>query len=248
MMTDGSRSTDPPPGWYAESPHSIRLRWWNGTAWTNHFRDPAVSMTDAPTALASTATQPLQTDEPLTRAQQKAARDRAALADQASVDLGPKVQPAVETPTVEPAPTPYIPDMILDRSTRTPIDRIPSPVVYSAPAGARPPTQRATFMPVPAANGPAIVSLVLAAVAVVVACLDYFWISATSAITPGLLNVVAVGLILAAVVFAIAGAVVSAQRPTRKTVPMVALVAATALAMGGAALVLTGTVPLALVS
>lgn len=33
------RSTGgPPPGWYAESPGAARLRWWDGAAWTQHYR------------------------------------------------------------------------------------------------------------------------------------------------------------------------------------------------------------------
>jgi len=37
MMSDGSQG-GPPPGWYADATRADRLRWWNGTAWTDQFR------------------------------------------------------------------------------------------------------------------------------------------------------------------------------------------------------------------
>lgn len=39
-MPDTPLSASPAPGWYAESQSSPRLRWWNGSAWTDHYRVP----------------------------------------------------------------------------------------------------------------------------------------------------------------------------------------------------------------
>ena len=39
-MTDVMERT-PPVGWYPESPESTLLRWWDGSAWTDHTMDPA---------------------------------------------------------------------------------------------------------------------------------------------------------------------------------------------------------------
>ncbi|MFT2691866.1 DUF2510 domain-containing protein [Clavibacter zhangzhiyongii] len=47
-MTDSTGTPSTPAGWYADPAGSDRLRWWDGTRWTDH-------LTDAPTAAASTA-------------------------------------------------------------------------------------------------------------------------------------------------------------------------------------------------
>ena len=39
-MTDVMERT-PPVGWYPENPESPLLRWWDGSAWTDHTMDPA---------------------------------------------------------------------------------------------------------------------------------------------------------------------------------------------------------------
>jgi Protein of unknown function (DUF2510) len=39
-MTDVMERT-PPVGWYPENPESTMLRWWDGSAWTDHTIDPA---------------------------------------------------------------------------------------------------------------------------------------------------------------------------------------------------------------
>ncbi|RIJ54967.1 DUF2510 domain-containing protein [Clavibacter phaseoli] len=47
-MTDSTGTPSTPAGWYADPAGSDRLRWWDGTRWTDH-------LADAPTAAASTA-------------------------------------------------------------------------------------------------------------------------------------------------------------------------------------------------
>ena len=39
-MTGGPPSAGPPAGWYADTPRSTRARWWNGSAWTDHYQGP----------------------------------------------------------------------------------------------------------------------------------------------------------------------------------------------------------------
>jgi hypothetical protein len=39
-----SDSAGPPPGWYADPSGSPALRWWDGTAWTEHLSQPAVGV------------------------------------------------------------------------------------------------------------------------------------------------------------------------------------------------------------
>jgi hypothetical protein len=47
-VTDSTGTPSTPAGWYADPAGSDRLRWWDGTRWTDH-------LTDAPPAAASTA-------------------------------------------------------------------------------------------------------------------------------------------------------------------------------------------------
>ncbi|MBF4623131.1 DUF2510 domain-containing protein [Clavibacter sp. VKM Ac-2872] len=47
-MTDSTGTPSTPAGWYADPAGSDRLRWWDGTRWTDH-------LADAPAAAASTA-------------------------------------------------------------------------------------------------------------------------------------------------------------------------------------------------
>jgi hypothetical protein len=64
MMSDGSQG-GPPPGWYADTSRTDRLRWWNGAAWTDEFR---IEETDA----AAAADPPVDAAAPMTRAQLRA--------------------------------------------------------------------------------------------------------------------------------------------------------------------------------
>lgn len=41
--TEGGAGGPTPPGWYADPAGSPALRWWDGTAWTEHLSQPAVS-------------------------------------------------------------------------------------------------------------------------------------------------------------------------------------------------------------
>lgn len=63
-MSDGSQG-GPPPGWYADTSRTDRLRWWNGAAWTDQFR---IEETDA----AAAADPPVDAAAPMTRAQLRA--------------------------------------------------------------------------------------------------------------------------------------------------------------------------------
>ena len=46
MMTDSPPPAAPPPGWYADSPRRTRLRWWDGSAWTDHYQGSTESAVD----------------------------------------------------------------------------------------------------------------------------------------------------------------------------------------------------------
>ena len=34
----------PPPGWYVDSPRSTRVRWWDGSAWTDRYLTRAAAL------------------------------------------------------------------------------------------------------------------------------------------------------------------------------------------------------------
>ncbi|HEY0259614.1 MAG TPA: DUF2510 domain-containing protein [Lacisediminihabitans sp.] len=42
-MTDDAGSATPVPGWYPDYTGLPRLRWWDGTGWTEHLHDPALA-------------------------------------------------------------------------------------------------------------------------------------------------------------------------------------------------------------
>lgn len=65
-MSDGSQG-GPPPGWYADTSRTDRLRWWDGAAWTDQFRLPE---SDA----AAPADAPVDAAAPMSRAQLRASR------------------------------------------------------------------------------------------------------------------------------------------------------------------------------
>ncbi len=73
-MSDAPTSAGPPPGWYADSPHAARVRWWNGAAWTDHYQ----AATDAtailpPVEVPAAVVEPVHEPLPTTRAERRAA-------------------------------------------------------------------------------------------------------------------------------------------------------------------------------
>ncbi|QIS41057.1 DUF2510 domain-containing protein [Clavibacter capsici] len=56
-MTDSTGTPSTPAGWYADPAGSDRLRWWDGTRWTDH-------LTDAPTATAAAPAPAATPDRP----------------------------------------------------------------------------------------------------------------------------------------------------------------------------------------
>ena len=98
-MSDAPTSAGPPPGWYADSPHAARVRWWNGVAWTDHYQ----AATDAtaivpPVEVPAAVVEPVPEPLPTTRA----ARRAAATASVATQDDPPPPAPAsTSTPNPE---------------------------------------------------------------------------------------------------------------------------------------------------
>lgn len=226
-MTDSPRFADPPSGWYADSPSATRLRWWNGSAWTDHYRDAAEAVStpigdDAPAAPAA-----------LTRAERRAATGPASAppvvwAEQTAPGAASRRAAAPEAPaSASPAPRERFSDQIVDRGPRS-VDRPPLPVTYRPPAATathvHTPTTRSTFIPLPQPNGPAVGSLVLSLLSIVSAATVFLWLRTIDPVLADVVSLLTLAVVGVAFVLAVVGMVLAWRRPTGKATPSLALV------------------------
>jgi hypothetical protein len=244
MMTDSPPSMAPPPGWYADSPTSTRLRWWNGTVWTDHYQaqTEAVPVVAPPTAEV--------TAPPMTRAERRAAVEAAqhAAVDAAPSPPAPSPPPVVKT-TEQPSPAvaddvpaerpaaarlaEAFPDQIMDRTPRMGEYRPPlAPVTYRPPPGAHVASTRATYVAIEQRNGPARASLVLILISLLGGVAVLWFISGADPALIGIVNLINGAILLTAFLLAVIAVVVSVQRPTRKREPVFALVMSSLLIVG----------------
>lgn len=225
-MTDSPRSADPPPGWYADSPSATRLRWWNGTAWTDHYQGATAA---TPTLIGEEAPAP---PAPMTRAERRSATASAppppvVWAEQTAFATAPRTDAVTAAPaSASPAPQEKFPDQIVDRGPRT-VDRPPLPVTYRPPAAtmthAHAPTTRSTFIPLPQPNGPAAASLVLALLSVLSAAAVFFWLRTLDPVLADVISLLTLAVLGVAFLLALVGVVLAWRRPTRKAAPILAL-------------------------
>jgi hypothetical protein len=115
----------------------------------------------------------------------------------------------------DPVPAAF-PDQILDRSVRAKEDRPLPPVVYLPQPSGYVRVPQSTSVPVTSHNGPAKSSLVLILISVV----------------GGVLTLLVVALLFAAVGLAVVGLVIAVRRPTRKRESVFALLASVLLTAG----------------
>ena len=109
MMSDAPTSAGPPPGWYADSPHAARVRWWNGAAWTDHYQAATDATAILPPVEVPVAVEPVPVPLPTTRAARRAAATAAVATQGDPPPPGPaSAAKAVPDPaaTLNPAPTP----------------------------------------------------------------------------------------------------------------------------------------------
>ena len=256
MMTDSPPSKGPPPGWYADSPTSVRLRWWDGSAWTNHYQAATEPLSVAELTDASTAE--VAPTPPLTRAERRAAE----LASQPKPPVA-EVQPEPVTPT-PPAPaaiqqpaTPEpqqpanvvndvasqppeaallaqaFPDQIMDRSPRMGEYRPPlAPVTYRPPPGSHVASTRATYVAIEQRNGPARASLILILISLLGGVAVFWFLMGADPALVGVVNLVNGAILLLAFILAVISVIVAVNRPTKKREPVFALVASSLLIVG----------------
>jgi hypothetical protein len=131
----------------------------------------------------------------------------------------------------DPVPAAF-PDQILDRSVRAKEDRPLPPVVYLPQPSGYVRVPQSTSVPVTSHNGPAKSSLVLILISVVGGVAAHFFVSRSNPALAGVLNLLVVALLFAAVGLAVVGLVIAVRRPTRKRESVFALLASVLLTAG----------------
>jgi hypothetical protein len=248
MMTDSPLSAAPPPGWYADSPNAARVRWWNGSAWTDHYQ----AATDAVPVVPSPSDEP--PPAPMTRAQRRAAEVAPPAGEPPPIKAEPaRLEPAPAEPEPvrpEPARTPApvverFPDQIVDRGPRAKDDRPPLPVVYRPPQVSHAPSTRSTFIPLPQKNGPATASLVLLLISLLGGAAIWWFDSRDPALADAL-TLITIAMLAAAFILAIVGLTLAVSRPTKKLSSAAALALSSLLIVGTVVLFTTGVWSVAL--
>jgi len=251
-MSDRSSSA-PPPGWYADSPQAWRPRWWNGSAWTDHYR--LLDESDAaPPAPAVAEAQPAP---PSSRAALRARRtDPTAIISGAGTPaqpapaMPPEAQP--QSPAQPQAPLSIAPpsvgpgyergerfsDQILTRGPQVDAERIPRPLSYDPVSSTYAGDQPERLLAPSSQNGAAKTSVAMVALSLVGWILAIIWLPQVYASLAGLMIMVSVALAIASLLTAVAGLVVAVQRPTRKREAVIGLVLSGTILLGLAAMVI----------
>jgi len=83
-MNDQASGQNPAQGWYTDPHDASKLRWWDGTGWTDHTHPPADEAAAQPAAEPATAAQPAAAAQPTAAAQPAAAAGQPAAQPQSS--------------------------------------------------------------------------------------------------------------------------------------------------------------------
>ncbi|MET0888423.1 MAG: hypothetical protein ABWX92_18460 [Mycetocola sp.] len=199
------------------------------------------------TAALAAVEEPPVPSVPLTRAELRARTkaQHAAADEQRRIDAVAPDARVVEdvTPTPGPGAWPVaqsaadsFPDQILDRSIRTKEDRPLPPVVYLPQPSGYVRVPQSTLVPVTSQNGPAKASMVLILISLLGGAATYWFVSRTNSALAGLLNLLIVAVLLAALGLAVVGLVLAVRRPTKKRESVCALVVSLLLIGGMVAL------------